>query len=960
MDVFSNDYARPRAFAPQVLRRHAVLALLLALAGLSLPAAAQTAARCDSLYAVARAARVEVGNGIGQARFSEAERRQWRQTVQRLLQASKRIRVCYEALLPSADTTRAAPASSPEAAPLPMPNALAHQRVQVSYEWAALAYRVLQKYDMAFQQLDTFFHRFASSADSSMLAYMYNLRGYQHYVLGNLTEAINDYSRTIAYTPTADTLDRADLMIDLGTILQKIKDLSTARTYYARAERLAQSASVSDYQRETLGRALFNQGDVLKLKWSGDTEDARTTRLRQATDLLQQAIDLYPDARNDRLALTHIALGDTYRLLGDLESARRQVERGRSIAVAYDSVRSSQANVLALAGRVRGLIEFAADNPEAAIASFTEALRFVEMGPDRTRRYSLLNDLGEVHEYRGDLARAETYYRQAIALSNELRTSLRATEWAAFASGDWAAPRRGLTRVLMAQDRPREAFLVLDRSRARHLRDQQLQIRLTSTLPPRQRVRFDSLTAALSEVRSTLATDALPADRQAALEQKEVHLMAARRALLDIAPAPTLPSIAALQRTLKAQQRALVAYYIDDTSLTDEPASQAFVVTPNAFYAVPLSLHADSLQARLAAVSPVLSTDDTVALSIEAVNFDLDALHRLYTDLFAPVAELLPPELPLTILPDGPLFRLPFGMLVTEPTERFAHARAPYLIRERPLSMDLSAALLLEEDPTADRAFSLDIAALGRTRFDAVPTLPPALRSRLDSTGALPSLPGVEHEIEAVRERFARHETALDDQATEGRLRTLQSRAQILHLASHALIHPSDPLANLFVLSPDGSSDRPEDGLLFVHELNPAPVPLVVLSGCRTARGLIRTGEGPEGLQYAFRSTGAQSTLATLWDADDQAIGALTAAFYDHLIDGHPKDVALQRAQLDMLAQFPDRASPFFWASTVLYGTPRPLTLEPAPPIPLLPIAAGGAILLLVALGVGYSRYRRH
>jgi CHAT domain-containing protein len=300
-------------------------------------------------------------------------------------------------------------------------------------------------------------------------------------------------------------------------------------------------------------------------------------------------------------------------------------------------------------------------------------------------------------------------------------------------------------------------------------------------------------------------------------------------------------------------------------------------------------------------------------------------------------------------------------MLVTEPPDMALYGNAPYLIRERPLSMELSASLMGDTAWTA-RPFPLDIAALGRTRFETVPALPPALRSRLDSTGALPTLPGVERELNAVRERFARHQVAIDEQATEGRLRALQPQARILHLASHALIHPADPLANLFVLSPDPPNEGAHDGLLFLHELGArhTPVPLVVLSACGTAQGLLRTGEGLEGMQYAFRSTGARSTLSTLWEADDDIAVLLTSAFYDHLLKGLPKDVALQQAQLDVLNQRPDRASPFFWAGAVLYGTPRSLTLEPASPIPLLPVAAGGFVLLLVALGFGYSRYRRH
>jgi CHAT domain-containing protein len=445
------------------------------------------------------------------------------------------------------------------------------------------------------------------------------------------------------------------------------------------------------------------------------------------------------------------------------------------------------------------------------------------------------------------------------------------------------------------------------------------------------------------------------------LEQDEVRLMASRRALLDLEETAALSSVATLQAQLKTQQRVLVAYYIDGADRAYRaPMSHAFIVTPNTFRTVPLPLNADTLGARLAAVSPLLG-DGAERVSINAVNFDLAALHRLHEALFAPVADGLPAGWPVTIIPDGPLFRLPFSMLVTEPVQGRAYSRVPYLIRERPLSMELSATLIGDTTRATDR-FALDIAALGRTRFEAVPSLPPALRARLDSTGSLPALPGVERELDAVRERFARRQVLLDERATEDRLRTLQSQTKILHLASHALIHPSDPLANLFVLSPARSTGAQHDGLLFVHELGAqfTPVPLVVLSGCRTARGLMRAGEGPKGLQYAFRSTGAKSTLSTLWDAEDQATVALTRSFYDHLIDGHPKDVALQQAQLDLIERFPNRASPFFWAGAVLYGTPHSLSLQPASLVPLLPVAAGGAILLLVALGFGYSRYRRH
>ena len=941
-----------------VLQVNAMLTILFAFFLAIVPFRAATADECDRLYTAARDARADVIHGKGEVRSAPAEKREWRRTVNELLSAVEQVRACYSPL-PLPDQT---PSSTPDDAALPTPASVARQRMMQTYRWAVLAHRELQQYDAAFQQYDAFFERFGAAADSSRIAFMYNSRGYLQYRLGNLIEAVSDYTRTIERTPAADTLGRAGLLIDLGNILQQMDDLRTAQQYYAQAELLVQAGpSPSGRRRELLARAQFNQGDIL-LNWPSDDASTRTARYQRAIELLQQAIALFPEGDWERLPRAHLVLGDAYRLTGHLDAAFGHIEQGETLAASYTSTRNSQSEILALAALVRGDAEIAAGRLDAAAAAFKDALRFSEIGNQQDRRLSALEELGALYKRQGDLTQAEAYYRRAITVANERRASLRATEWAAFTSDEWSAPYRGLVDVLAAQGRHKEAFLALDRSRARHLQDTRLQTRVTNALPAHKRVRFDSLTAALANVRNALATEDLSAERRAELEQEEVRLMASRGTLLDLESTGTLSSIAALQQTLQSQQRALVAYYIDDprSGTIDVPPSFAFVVTPRSFRHVPLRANADTLRHQIAAVSPMLREGDA-RFRLSAVNFDLAALHQLYASVFAPVSDALPDGLPLTIIPDGPLFRLPFSMLVTEPVQGRAYDRAPYLIRERPLSMELSATLIGDTTRAADR-FALDIAALGRTRFEAVPSLPPVLRARLDSAGSLPALPGVQQEMEVLRDQFARRQILTDAEATERRVRTLQSQTKILHLASHALIHPSDPLANLFVLSPARSTGAQNDGLLFVHELGAqyTPVPLVVLSGCRTARGLMRTGEGPKGLQYAFRSTGARSTLSTLWDVEDQATVALTRSFYDHLIDGHPKDVALQQAQLDLIERFPNRASPFFWAGALLYGTPQPLSLQPAPLVPLFPVAAGGAILLLIALGFGYSRYRRH
>jgi CHAT domain-containing protein len=211
----------------------------------------------------------------------------------------------------------------------------------------------------------------------------------------------------------------------------------------------------------------------------------------------------------------------------------------------------------------------------------------------------------------------------------------------------------------------------------------------------------------------------------------------------------------------------------------------------------------------------------------------------------------------------------------------------------------------------------------------------------------------VQRELRTLQSTIPDARVALNEAATESEVcRSLQT-AGVLHVASHAFVDAASPLRNAILLRPDSSDRTASDGILFLHELQAqrTRIPLVVLSGCNTASGTLRGGEGMEGLQYAFRAVGAQSTVSTLWPVADQASVELMNAFYKNLRDGHLKDVALRQAQLRFLRESPERASPFFWAPPVLYGSPAPLPLGG----PLVPAWAWwllGVLGLLLAGGL--------
>jgi CHAT domain-containing protein len=302
------------------------------------------------------------------------------------------------------------------------------------------------------------------------------------------------------------------------------------------------------------------------------------------------------------------------------------------------------------------------------------------------------------------------------------------------------------------------------------------------------------------------------------------------------------------------------------------------------------------------------------------------------------------------------------------PGGRFAPAEARFVLHDRPTAMELASSLVADTTGQAHdwTTFDPQMAAYGVSNFDTLRTVPPSLRTAHPgaapgSTMTLPSLPGVRDELRALQSTVPRARVRLDGQATERRLRRSIRNAGVLHVASHAFVNDASPLQNAILLRPDsregGTPARPgagsSDGVLFLHELQGqrAQIPMVVLSGCSTGAGTLRGGEGMEGLQYAFRAMGAQSTVSTLWPVADRASVDLMRSFYHNLQDGDPKDVALREAQLAYLEDHPKKASPFFWAPPVLYGSPASLPLDGPPLAPW--VWWGLGVIVVVGIGGG-------
>ena len=223
------------------------------------------------------------------------------------------------------------------------------------------------------------------------------------------------------------------------------------------------------------------------------------------------------------------------------------------------------------------------------------------------------------------------------------------------------------------------------------------------------------------------------------------------------------------------------------------------------------------------------------------------------------------------------------------------------------------------------------------------------------SVEEMPRLVGSRREVRLASQQFnIPAEVLVGPECSEQNILTLSptiSDFDIIHIATHALIDEKYPERSALILSqidlPDPAEsakhgDRLFDGNWTVEEILSdwkLDADLVVLSGCRTARGREVTGEGQIGFAQALFQAGARGIILSLWPVDDEATALLFERFYLHLQntgDGrvHPEtsglsgsrlSKSLKRAKQDVRDFSPDGVlkpfeAPWHWAGFILLG----------------------------------------
>jgi CHAT domain-containing protein/tetratricopeptide (TPR) repeat protein len=749
------------------------------------------------------------------------------------------------------------------------------------------------------------------------------------------------------------SLEVADSFNNLGIVASDQGDQQAAIAYYAQAytiqDRLAPGSLA-------LAQTLNNLGVLSHER--GDLADARQY-FQRALEIREQRA---PGSLSVAASLTN--LGVLASDQGDRTTARelhaRALALKEELAPESESVAASLDNLGALAREERDLA--------GARQYYERALRLQEkLAPHSPSTAESLYNLGVVAQEQGDWREAERLWRRAWGLVRQQATAVRG-DVARRAFGAATAPYAArLVEAQLVLGKREAAFATLEEGRAQALQqllsERGLDLR---HVPAALRVSYQSTVTARdrAEQRASELYTAVIHGQRAWLAAREQNAPPAEvERLLKNAASLLKPLVAAqlafTQARLAADQRwAEVRRHTSRILPPPLSLSKAARSLPPGTLFIAFSVGEDQSHVFLVHASGAGKTSLTaypVRMPLPRLRASINAFREQVGERLADprstaaaartlFRQLFPPEaLPalrsarrLLISPDGPLWEVPFAALVLN-----AEQRPLYLGAEKPISYTQSFSLYAQsrsDPPRLVRREKLRVLVVGDPVFDRRPRrlasgLPSPVLTRgergfLFRDGSPPArLPATR--VEALRiAHLYDGEPLLGERATEAAVRPRLGKADVIHVATHGLLHPVHAMSSGLLLAapektpPVGKTDN--DGILQAWEVYSQlklRAELVVLSACETGRGESVRGEGIVGLTRALQSAGARAIVASQWAVADQSTAALMVAFHRKLRMGLARDEALRQAMAVVRAD-PRTSHPYYWAPFFLTGDP--------------------------------------
>jgi CHAT domain-containing protein/tetratricopeptide (TPR) repeat protein len=757
--------------------------------------------------------------------------------------------------------------------------------------------------------------------------------------LGMLEVQLGDPASAIAYLHRARERYRAigyatgeqNTLGQLGTAYDALGEpqlalaavdsaLALSREQGLRQEEASNLELIAGFHRQAgdLHRALRQYQEANRLNNQLGLEVEKGTNLRSAAEI-HLALGRADLAETDAVAALQIHQATGARLqelrdrllIADLASrvrrasdAARQLRVAERLATALDA-RTARIEV-ALA---RAMIADRGGNPRAALRALEGAREDLERG-------------GYGSEWQAAELRARAYVqlslldsaaqagREAVAAVERIRGQFGSSYLRSSFAVDKAGPYAALVDVLLRLGRSAEAFEVADASRSRALLEH-----LAATSDDKRPVsqtlgalsegevllrQIDNLVTRLEALEETPSAerDSVARAQGASLAAELMETRTEYEALLvrtserDAGGAALLgvrrTSVEEVQRALQPGE-ALIEYFVAPARLI------VFVVTRESLRTHSTESAREDLTRRVRLVRDVLGRR-VHAAGPEAA----ELLANLHSELIAPLEDAgwLHGVSQLVIVPHGALAYLPFAALRRE-------SSAEYLAANYALVYLPSAAALTA---LRGRVKPVDETRTAATVFAPFPK----------------ALPASEREAQLFRRAVRRAGLFVGRRATEARFRQALARRGVVHVASHGVMNPRNPMFSRIELA-RGRNGSADDGRAEVHELLGLRVAskLVFLSGCETGVGPawstgFARGEDYATLAQALLYAGARHVVSTFWRINDDGAAAFAERFYARLATVGPSE-AVAAVQRDLL-RVPRYSSPYYWAAYQVSG----------------------------------------
>ncbi len=741
-------------------------------------------------------------------------------------------------------------------------------------------------------------------------------------VRGELDRAHDYYLRAlrISVQLAPDSLRVAATLANLGSIALAHGELDHARDYYGKALKIEAHLAPNSLKMAT---SLNNLGNVALKR--GEVERAR--------DYYLQALNL-----SEKLAPQSLQVATNLNNLGEIAQTRGEFDRAKEYHLGALGIKEQRAP-----------------------RSFSLAVS--------------LNNLGDVAVAQGESDHAHDYYGRALDVL-EYQVSKLGGSYNAQA-GFRSQHRhyyQDMLAILFIQSRFAEAFQILERFRAQTFLTMlaERDTAFTADIPEELDLERRRLGSQYDRTLRKLA-GLNPRDNSELIEttRQELQKLDDEAGDIEARIRSASPKLAALRYPqpldAAAAQQALDPGTLLLSFSVGKGKTALFALSRSGDLEVKtLPLGEKALRTRVKQLLGLLQDAKQGSSVGEIRQRRIEAVSReLYTALLGPLSKRVAASERLLILPDGPLHVLPFAALVHDTKDG-----PQYLAAWKPLHVALSATVYAElkqrrhpaGDPNSLQA-PLQLAAFGDPVYPQIKALKDSSTDALPAHGAIGTgrgdptvrgvaerglfdfqpLPYTRREVLGIASLFpaGTARTYLGSEALEERVKSLDPKTRILHLAAHGGVDEHLPSGSFIALTipeettSDDTGPQRDNGLLQMWEIFERVrlnADLVVLSACDTGLGEELGGEGLIGLTRAFQYAGARSVLASLWNVQDQATSELMIRFYKHLLAGLTKDQALQAAQQEFIRGpievtndqgervLKDFRSPYYWAGFQLYG----------------------------------------